>query len=575
MQQILKHTSEDAKSTLNRESTEPDTSLSPNIIDNNSDIKYSDYLKNTVERRAKINIKNRNSTRALIDLADIHQLKGSHGKAAEYYFTLLNRTNSSVHVLRKLIQALVDKHDVDEARKYYQILMSKSNNRVDIINYLNFVLTYNDPSDIDLDIFEKYRNEYPNDAEINNIYGVCLIKFNRIDDALNVFSRLTNFSPNYIHGFNNLAIVKLAKGQNQKAINLFNKVLNMDKYFLYAYQNLASAYITINKPKNALEVLEEAQSLKLNLEDNWMGNLALLHTDISGDQERASQIHLDLIEKYPSNPFFLNNLGVNYSRLGNLDKAYDLYDKAIFYSKKDHIKDYDPGTYLTFLTNALEVGNKLRKHDETLIFARKILDIQPQNILAINYTVRSLMDDNKLEEARNVSESAYSIDKNNPEIVLNLSYIYSVLDLDNTKALNVLLNLYESDSFPKNINKVLLELFHNNIAYNYLKLGNLESAKKFIDKLSNHYDVLSTKALFNLYAGNLNKAMNIYETAFSKMPESHNRNMNIMFSKYELANYFYINGDFPTSLKYINEGLEFNINKSMRSELRKLKKKIH
>ena len=555
------------------EDTRPDPSyLKDNRLKVDT-LDYNDVLKQLIEKRAKESLRSTDNVVALIELADIHYSKQSYKLAERYYLKSLRLTNNSIHILRRIIRLYTEKRELDEAEHFHKLLLEKSSSYNDIIGYLNFILFFSkDLTEERIHIFAQYSTHYHDSPDIRNLYGVALLKLGKSKAAFLEFQSLEREHPEFIHAANNLGVSYVARKSPQSATKYFMRAIRINPKFVYAYQNLASTYLTLDNNKKALAILSKAKALDLPLEDKWLGSLAQLSGDINPDQQDAINIHENLLKKYPFNSIFLNNLGVNYNRQGKTNDARRLYRQAADHLNSLGISPH-PQIHVVILNNLLELSIKTDHKEDASIAAKSILKMFPNNIPALSYRIRTLIDEHNLEEARELSERAYSIDKSRADVILNLSYIYSVADLDNAHALKILQD-FENNFSVTNLSPFLRDLVYNNLAYNLIKLERLPLAKPYLDKAGDSPIVISTNALFELYNDNPSAAQELYEKAFATISDSFNRDMNILFSNYEFAKYYYSKMNYNKSLQYVQKGLQFDVNKKMLSQLKELQRSI-
>lgn len=568
--QLLQQPEANTESTNTLENVGPAPSFAEKGWANSSDLEYSNVLKVIIEDRAKKNLRQKDSVRSLIELADIHASRNSYQKAKEYYLKSLRMTNNSVHVLRKFIQLNLKRENIEVAGRFYNILMEKSSNHNDIINYLNFLLRHHAYiSNEQLEIFKSYSLQYPQNADIKNLYGVALIKKGLLDTAFDEFHLLMQEHFDFVHGANNLGVVFLVQGKLEKAIESFHKAININNHFVFAYQNLASAYLARGEQVKALDVLQKARSRELQLDDAWLGNLAQLLTDVGNDHEGAVELNKVLIDKYPHNPIFLNNLGVGYQRQGESSLAVKYYKDAARNLDAINTPVPFPEIHGVILNNLFDTSLKLNLLDESIKTANRILKLFPNHVPALTYQIRNLIDEHDFDGVRELGERAYSVDKHNPEIVLNLSYIYSVIDLNNERALGIL-ETFMKDDVGARLDGPLRALINNNLAYNLIKLGRLSEAQLCINKAGKGAVVTSTRALYALYSDEPETAKDLYNKAsklFADKADDFNHDMNILFSNYELANYYFEKKEYTEALTYVEAGLKLDINQRMRKQL--------
>ncbi|HEY8886721.1 MAG TPA: tetratricopeptide repeat protein [Candidatus Microsaccharimonas sp.] len=571
--QLLQQEETDIDSAVDEKNTLPSTSYF-GFSENYEVIRdYSETLKLIVEPEAKKNASEQNSTRAIIDLADIHLSRRSYSTAKKYYLRALRLTENSTHVLRKIIRFNNEVNDKESAYKFYKLLMSKSDNYQDIIDYLGFLLDTPKLANSKLVTFKNYRDQNLSQLDIRNLYAAALLRDYKVDLASKELTEILELSDSYIHAVNNLGVIYIYKNEYELAAKYFKRAIAIDSKFTHAYQNLASLYLFMHNQKDALKILSTARNADLLLEDRWVGNLAQLLTDVDNNNELALKLHKGLLQKEPGNPLYLNNLGVNYDRMQKSDEAFNYYQMAVNNLSEIDIPHPVTDQHGVILNNLLNSMIRQGKKKDASKLSRRILTIFPDNVPALAYRVRELMDEHNLEEARSLSEKAYELDRSQPDIVLNLSYIYAVADLNNQRALEILKSFLSS--FKEDTEKMWFhDLLYNNLAYNLIKVGELGEGELYISKAKANPIVMSTKALLALYKDEAELALKIYASSINDIEDPFNRDMNILFSKYEFSKYYYEKKNYKQALEHVDEGLQYDLNQKVRSRLRVLRKSI-
>ena len=114
------------------------------------------------------------------------------------------------------------------------------------------------------------------------------------------------------------------------AIPFFKKAIELDPNFARAYASLGRIYANLGQSKLALENFKKAYELRDRTSDREKFYIASqYYSEVTGELEKGNQQYQMWIEAYPRDFTPHTNLGVNYSYLGQYDKALEPTKEAI------------------------------------------------------------------------------------------------------------------------------------------------------------------------------------------------------------------------------------------------------
>jgi tetratricopeptide (TPR) repeat protein len=114
------------------------------------------------------------------------------------------------------------------------------------------------------------------------------------------------------------------------AIPFFKKAIELDPNFARAYASLGRTYANLGQSKLALENFKKAYELRDRTSDREKFYIASqYYSEVTGELEKGNQQYQMWIEAYPRDFTPHTNLGVNYSYLGQYDKAVEPTKEAI------------------------------------------------------------------------------------------------------------------------------------------------------------------------------------------------------------------------------------------------------
>jgi tetratricopeptide (TPR) repeat protein len=148
--------------------------------------------------------------------------------------------------------------------------------------------------------------------------------------AENLWSDVISKSPRNARAYNNLGVVYKEDGEYQKAIEQFGKALREDENFAGAYYNLGDIQYKLGRYEEAVSYLTQAREVsteKYQLIDilNKLGRTY----GAMGQTQKAIEVLEGALRQFPSAMTLINNLGVQYIKNYQPDKAIGLYEKAL------------------------------------------------------------------------------------------------------------------------------------------------------------------------------------------------------------------------------------------------------
>jgi len=119
-----------------------------------------------------------------------------------------------------------------------------------------------------------------------------------------------------------------AKG-NADAIPFYKRAIELDPNFAVAYTSLGLVYSNLGQASLAAENLKKAYDLRDRVSEREKYRItSMYYQSGTGELEQATQVYEMWAKSYPEDPVPPGNLGVNYSILGQYDKALEGLQQA-------------------------------------------------------------------------------------------------------------------------------------------------------------------------------------------------------------------------------------------------------
>jgi tetratricopeptide (TPR) repeat protein/tRNA A-37 threonylcarbamoyl transferase component Bud32 len=160
-------------------------------------------------------------------------------------------------------------------------------------------------------------------------------------------------------------------GDPRRAIGLLEDAIREDSLFAMAHRKLAIVLTNQRRdPDRAREAFTHAYDLRdrLTERERYLAEAAY-YEYVSEDTEASIDAYETLLEKYPSDPIALNNVGTDYRSVGRLSDAEASYRRAI-------TQGVAPATTYT---NAIDIQYLMGMKDSALVTMRRFAERYPEH----------------------------------------------------------------------------------------------------------------------------------------------------------------------------------------------------
>ncbi|MDX1673033.1 MAG: tetratricopeptide repeat protein, partial [Balneolaceae bacterium] len=226
--------------------------------------------------------------------------------------------------------------------------------------------------------YETMLDSYPDYSPIHNNLGRVYQFMGRYDEAISEFKKALQLDPNLTLAYNNINLVYLYQTGNLDSAYVWCKrqiASNPDYY--YGYDLLGWTYLGMDSLDRAEASFQHALELK---PDFKIDLYRLAHTyRLQGNYEKAIDPLSDILEKFPSDYYAHQQLGIIYRLMGDESNANRHFEK--FKSSTENQLGNNPGNvslqyqlarvhaYLGRMDEARRLEQKAVRNDSTLYFA--------------------------------------------------------------------------------------------------------------------------------------------------------------------------------------------------------------
>ena len=210
----------------------------------------------------------------------------------------------------------------------------------------------------------------------------------------------------------------------KKAIENFQTAIEKDPEFVLAYAYLADTYtlaayykFDFITQKEAREKANAAANKALELDPNCSEAMTALAVNLLGRENIGKSFELlkKAIEIKPNNATAHQRIAWQYAERGNIEKALEEMQTA---------QNLDPQARNTNIGLAT-VLNYARRPDDSMVYSRRVLEFDPNNIAAKYNLAESLEQKGELAEAEKIVKEIPQTGKNSENTRLMLSRIYA------------------------------------------------------------------------------------------------------------------------------------------------------
>lgn len=523
---------------------------------------------------AKENIKKIESPRTLLQLGDIQLLRKNSSRAIAHYAKAIDLNPKMFAAYNKIILALMVAGRIQEADSYYQKFIKVTSRRSDFLHqYALFKLFFFQQESIKEveEILKELVRNNPENHEIANSYGFLNLNFkNNISEAKDYFAKTIKLNDHYPYAYNNLGVCFSIEKNFKKAVDYYLKALKIKPDYREAYENLSNAYINTSELNKAVETLQKAIQMKCVLSREWEHQIPLLLLKLKRFSE-SRDYYFDLIEKEEGNDLLYYNVGVSFLKEGKIAEAKNYFEKAVdilrLLIKRNQMDRIRKGSVLAFYNLGLIAADE---KDDSVVDGictdLKKLNIDDPHIPYI----KSVLALNKADYEQAKALLLDVIKKNDKlaGVYPNLSFIYSCIDKNHSKAIKLLENVIKQGA-----NDPIID---NNLAYSYILTGKITKAEKILKKYDGQEllpTTLATKGLLEFRKGNHIQGEKLYSESIDKMSGEFKKVASQILN-YEKSKYLFGQGNIKGARIELDAAKKYG-KTYMSSDIKKLEKEIN
>ncbi len=305
--------------------------------------------------------KTENNYHAKIGMARINHHRGDNAKALEILEGIQNNESAKIDVL--LLKGVIHQN-TNEPQKafdcYQEVLKEEATNVLANLNMARLMVGINNPNRAILHYtavinetpeayqaysergnvlyngrayvqaladYEKYLSLMPNDKGVAERFAKCLAMVGRFEEAKVLYKEFMAEFPNDVHWVYCYAWACMMGSQDVEALEYYNKALEIKPDYVPAIGDRALLYTKLGEVEKAEEGYKQTLALDYKRAENHY-NLANFYL-----QNKRVDDALEVLEKFTTEHAEIGRgwylYGATYRTKGDVEKAIEMYDKAL------------------------------------------------------------------------------------------------------------------------------------------------------------------------------------------------------------------------------------------------------
>jgi len=256
---------------------------------------------------------------------------------------------------------------------------------------------------------------------VGNIYYEML----DFKEALSYYQRAVVINSNNAIAWFNVGLAYGKLGDHQKEIEMYGRAVKIKPDYATVWYNMGLAYYELKKYQTAVEMQEKAVKVKPDYAEAWakMGQ-AYSNQGGSWTDRKGIMMYEEVVKLKPDDAKSWMAMGQIYLRLGDLQKAKEMFDRAAEVTKPD---DFDMWLYLgSFYSGFLPLppAEGLNEQRKAIEMYEKAIKLRPADSSCLYRMGKAYEELGEYRKAIEMREEYIRIKGKDGHALLNLAELY-------------------------------------------------------------------------------------------------------------------------------------------------------
>ncbi|SNR69805.1 tetratricopeptide repeat protein [Desulfurobacterium atlanticum] len=278
------------------------------------------------------------------------------------------------------------------------------------------------------------------DPENENTYKLLLeiYKNNKSKKIKNFMEKAAQKNPS-LPLLKELVKIYIISGEKEKAVKTLNRIVEMEPYNLKNLTEVATSLLELKEYSKVIPIIERITKLNPNNPNAYL--MLGISYEITGEKDKAIKAYEKALDLFPENTTVMERLANIYAENNKIDEAKAYYERLYQLTKKPEyiLKiaqiEADTGninraykllkklaeenrTDEKILFSLAVISDKLDLENETVTYLKKVIEINPNNVAALNYLsyIYANRGEN-LEEAMKLIKKVLKLRPENPAYI--------------------------------------------------------------------------------------------------------------------------------------------------------------
>lgn len=353
------------------------------------------------------------SSDAYIFMASLYAQQGNAQGAKGVLNELLKKSPDSFFAYYYLAKISAAAGELTEAEKYYKKALSLSADAETVQLELVRVYAFQKRYDQAISLCEEMVKKNPASIKARELLGELLLGRDRADDAIKQFEAIGALETDPTETRLKIALIKLQRTDLEGAETDLRLVLAQHPDNSTARYYLATAYAGLERPEDAIEVIEKIKPGAKYFDESRSLRAYLLRQLKRYDE--ALKLLTEMLDEKPKNIKLLGLLAAMQAEAGRYGDAVDTMRRVIEIEPSEDLHYFTIGVYF----------DQDGKKSECIESMEKAIELDPTNANALNYLGYTFAEQGvRLDEAEDLVGRAIALEPDNGFYIDSLGWVY-------------------------------------------------------------------------------------------------------------------------------------------------------